>query len=45
VARELYDHDNDPDENRNLIDAPPDRTALDRAVKLLEGTFPRKGYR
>jgi len=43
-ARELYDHDNDPGETRNRIDAPPDQAELDAAVKMLEKTFPRRGY-
>ncbi|MFC1596441.1 sulfatase [Planctomycetota bacterium] len=45
VARELYDHANDPGENFNVVDSPPDRAALEKASVLLEGTFPRKGYR
>jgi len=45
VARELYDHAVDPDENRNVIDAPPDRAGLEEASRLLERTFPRRGYR
>jgi iduronate 2-sulfatase len=43
VARELYDHRDDPDETRNLIATPPDRAALHQAVKLLENTFTRQG--
>ena len=42
VATELYDHENDPGEDRNVIAAPPDPSALAQARKLLEGTFPRK---
>ena len=45
VARELYDHASDPDENRNVIDSPPDQVALEEALGLLMRTFPRKSYR
>ena len=45
VARELYDHAADPDENHNVVDSPPDPGALEKAAALLEGTFPRTGYR
>ena len=45
VARELYDHADDPDETRNVVDSPPDRAALREASRLLEQTFPRRGYR
>jgi serine/threonine protein kinase len=44
-ARELYDHQGDPHETRNCVDAPPDATGLDEAQRLLERTFPRRGYR
>lgn len=42
VARELYDHDNDPDENVNCIEAPPDPELYRRAVELLHQRFPRQ---
>jgi iduronate 2-sulfatase len=45
TASELYDHQDDPAETRNLIDDPPDAEALAEAKRLLEQTFPRKGYR
>ena len=45
VARELYDHTNDPDENHNVVDSPPEPAALKKASALLERTFPRTGYR
>ena len=45
VARELYDHAKDPNENHNVVDSPPDPAALERASALLEGVFPRRGYR
>jgi iduronate 2-sulfatase len=45
LARELYDHDVDPHETQNRIDAPPHAAALGEAVRLLERTFPRRGYR
>ena len=45
IARELYDHAADPDENRNVVDSPPDRASLEEASTLLEKTFPRRGYR
>ena len=44
VAKELYDHQSDPDESRNLIAAAPDEEALAEAVRLLAEKFPRKGY-
>ncbi len=45
TARELYDHQSDPEENNNIIASPPDAEALQRAETLLEKTFPRQGYR
>jgi iduronate 2-sulfatase len=45
LAREVYDHMTDPHETRNVVDAPPDAAALDEARRLLEKTFPRRGYR
>jgi len=39
-ARELYDHTIDPHETKNAIDAPPDKAALDEAVRILHGEFP-----
>ncbi len=44
VARELYDHANDPRETRNLIAAPPDPKELETARKTLETTFPRRAW-
>lgn len=44
VAKELYDHDTDADESRNLAASPPDTAALEDAVKFLEREFPRRGY-
>lgn len=41
-AQELYDHKVDPDENNNIVDAPSDEIAFQKAVKLLEEQFPRK---
>lgn len=44
VARELYDHQNDPHETRNVVTSPPDDEAFTQAVRLLEAKFPRAGY-
>ena len=42
VARELYDHERDPEENHNVIATPPDARLFNQARSLLEKTFPRK---
>lgn len=44
VARELYDHLHDPQETRNVVSSPPDRSAFERAVKELRRGFPVKSY-
>ncbi|MBC8355589.1 MAG: sulfatase [Planctomycetes bacterium] len=44
VAKELYDHESDPGESRNVAASPPDVAALEDAVNLLERGFPRRGY-
>ncbi len=44
VANELYDHEFDPDESRNTINAPSNETALEEAMQDLENVFPRRGY-
>ncbi|MEX0818961.1 MAG: sulfatase [Pirellulaceae bacterium] len=44
VAKELYDHDSDAEESRNVVASPPDAQGLEDAVKLLEQQFPRRGY-
>ena len=44
VARELYDHQNDPGETRNIVDAPPDLAGLEQAARLLGDNFDRRGY-
>ena len=44
VAKELYDHLNDPDETRNVVESASDKEALANAVRLLDAKFPRKGY-
>ncbi|WP_298858776.1 sulfatase [uncultured Gimesia sp.] len=41
-ARELYDHEADPDENTNIVDNPSDEIAFQKAIKLLEEQFPSK---
>ncbi|QDV53635.1 Choline-sulfatase [Gimesia fumaroli] len=41
VAKELYDHIIDPEENTNIADQPTDKKAFQAAVKLLEAKFPR----
>ncbi len=40
VASELYDHQRDPQETRNLAPAPPDPSAMQAARRLLEKVFP-----
>jgi iduronate 2-sulfatase len=40
VARELYDHRNDPAETRNVIADPPQEGEFERAVRLLHKQFP-----
>ncbi len=42
VARELYDHQADPAENRNIVNTPPDADELRRAQRLLNEVFPRR---
>ncbi|MEQ8853017.1 sulfatase [Gimesia sp.] len=42
IARELYDHDSDPEENMNIIDHPSDQGEFEKAMQLLEKQFPRK---
>lgn len=42
VARELYDHRNDPDENRNVVKSPRHASSLVKAKRLLGRAFPRK---
>lgn len=44
VARELYDHQGDPLETRNVVATPPDQAAFEEAVKLLRREFPVKPY-
>ena len=44
VAQELYDHDTDADESRNIVARPPDAAAWQEAVQRLEQQFPRRGY-
>jgi hypothetical protein len=44
LARELYDHDNDPQEKRNVVASPRRKRALKDVSALLEKTFPRQGY-
>ncbi|MDF1746242.1 MAG: sulfatase [Gimesia sp.] len=41
-ARELYDHEIDPEENTNIADNPSDKAAFQKAVQLLEEQFTRK---
>ncbi len=43
LARELYDHQVDPRETRNLIKNPPEKQAFQTAVRLLNHQFPRRG--
>jgi iduronate 2-sulfatase len=43
LARELYDHETDPRETRNLIKDPPEKQAFQAAVRLLNDQFPRQG--
>ncbi|EDL56441.1 sulfatase [Gimesia maris] len=45
IARELYDHTSDPEENTNIINEPTDRADFQAAVKLLEAQFPRKKHK
>jgi iduronate 2-sulfatase len=40
TAHELYDHASDPQETKNAFDAPPNRAALDEAVRILHAEFP-----
>lgn len=40
VGRELYEHEKDPQELNNTVDAPSNRDTLDDAVKLLHAQFP-----
>ena len=42
IARELYDHRRDPEENSNIIEHPTDQAEFEKAVQLLETQFPRK---
>ncbi|MCA9018058.1 MAG: iduronate sulfatase, partial [Planctomycetaceae bacterium] len=42
AARELYDHNMDPEENTNIVDQPTDQGAFQDAVQLLEAKFPRQ---
>ena len=42
IARELYDHSRDPEENTNIIEHPTDQAEFEKAVQLLETQFPRK---
>jgi iduronate 2-sulfatase len=44
LARELYDHREDPDENHNIIENPPEPELFAEARSLLERQFPRRGY-
>ena len=44
IARELYDHTSDPEENTNIINESTDRADFQAAVKLLEAQFPRKKH-
>ena len=44
VAKELYDHESDPDESRNVAGVPAHASATQESIKLLEQTFPRGGY-
>ena len=43
LARELYDHQEDTRETRNLIKNPPEKQAFQAAVRLLNSQFPRQG--
>lgn len=42
VARELYDHQRDGAETRNVINNPPDTQSFQTTVKLLQDQFPRQ---
>jgi len=42
VARELYDHQSDPRETRNIAASPPDQDGLKQAKELLTKTFIRR---
>lgn len=42
IARELYDHTSDPEENTNIIEHPTDQAEFEKAVQLLKTQFPRK---
>ena len=42
VARELYDHQQDGAETRNIINNPPDTQSFETTVKLLQDQFPRQ---
>lgn len=44
VAKELYDHRNDPDETRNVVASVTDKAAFAEAMRLLEAKFPRRSY-
>lgn len=44
VARELYDHETDPGETRNIAANPPIVELRDEAAAALERVFPRRGY-
>jgi iduronate 2-sulfatase len=44
IARELYDHSQDPDEHRNIVDETNDSSGLEQAEQLLLRQFPRKPY-
>lgn len=44
IARELYDHSQDPEEHRNIVDETNDSTGLVQAERLLLRQFPRKPY-
>lgn len=41
LARELYDHQTDPGENENVVDAVGNSEAMKQAEQLLLGVFPR----
>lgn len=42
IVRELYDHQHDPHENRNIIATAPDSAAIKQAVELLRNRFSLK---
>ncbi|HCO26612.1 MAG: iduronate sulfatase [Gimesia sp.] len=42
IAKELYDHSRDPEENTNIIEHPTDQAEFEKAVQLLKAQFPRK---